>query len=693
MNNNHNIIAFPFTPFIPEEDVSPSENVRKFVEKCRYESTVFGKSLVWDAEKWDLTGYIVKKEKTNYRVAVPWTNFENSRKGDLMRQPFLDFAKAYFRYQYAFAPTTGVSNHITALRVLEQALRESAADNSPRIENADGSVFDRAVQVLKGKYKPDTAYCYGGKLELIAKFVVEKRFVKTGFPWINPLKPSSNTSRRIGKQFDEKRKQRLPTKDTVYALAKAYFAATEPKDVIITSVGELLCAAPSRISEVLTLRFDCECTELSQGKERYGLRWWPAKGAVPMIKWVPDAMVKVTKEAIAKILKITEPWRRVARWYEEHEGRVYLSDEYAYLRRQLTVSRQEIGRILGGVSLVTVKSWLNKKKIKSLNPGAYAFSDIEHAVLSDLPLGFPFRDKGVELKYSETLFVVPRHFFNERNPVQSVMIEPVTYAAIMCGFGGNSESSSVFTRLDIVSLSGERINLKTHQIRHLLNTICQRGGLSQTDIAMWSGRTSVSQNNVYNHVSSDELNERSRQDGGGAVESGLKPILVDTQIVAKSDFDTNETPAAHATAFGFCTQSFARNPCEKIDDCINCSRHLFKKTCGNEEHLDQAICHNEQILVKAEQAGAGRWIDHQRRSIVRYKQAAAICKDPSIEEGAVFALSLDEEHSPVRIALDEYLLDSPSSASQQALPTGPEPLQLLQFPATGPEKESTENVA
>lgn len=51
----------------------------------------------------------------------------------------------------------------------------------------------------------------------------------------------------------------------------------------------------------------------------------------------------------------------------------------------------------------------------------------------------------------------------------------------------------------------KKYNLRTHQIRHLINTLAKRGGLSDVDIAKWSGRTHVKQNRVYDHMTNDEL--------------------------------------------------------------------------------------------------------------------------------------------------------------------------------------------
>jgi hypothetical protein len=103
-------------------------------------------------------------------------------------------------------------------------------------------------------------------------------------------------------------------------LANIFHIATDPADVLACSIVAILCSAPDRISEVLHLEADCEVMEVipSSKEKAYGLRWRPAKGAAPMVKWIIPSMADVVKEAIGKIRKLTEPAREIAKWYEDH---------------------------------------------------------------------------------------------------------------------------------------------------------------------------------------------------------------------------------------------------------------------------------------------------------------------------------------------------------------------------------------
>jgi len=667
-------------PFVTP-DIAATEAVQKFVQHCRYELDAFGPDLDWDADNWDLTGYIAFRGRQNQLVRVRWSNYDSTKRkpGAQMQQPFVDFAKSYFRYQHSFNPTKAFRTRQYALRALERSLCE-ITDAPPRIENADASVFARAAQLIKGKYSKDTRYGIGAELERIGRFISDKRLTRTPFSWVNPLPYYTSSTIGIGKEYEEKRTKKLPTEDALQALARAYMMAREPRDILLTSIGVLLCSAPFRICEMLTIPVDCEHTDLSGNKERYALRSWPAKGAEPVVKWIVASMIGVAKGAIAKIRTITEPWRRVARWYEENPDKIYLPKEYEYLRQRKEASLEEIRGVLGLSSTRNAACWVVRNSLKSLrHPSTgscalYAFSAVEEAILAKLPIGFPFIDQHTKLKYSEALFVVPRNFFCEKKSTCPAMIEPVSHVAITDGLGTRHAYASVFSRFDIVSESGEPIKIRTHQIRHFLNTAAQRGGASQTDIAMWSDRKNVSQNATYDHTTGDELIERVRQEDGGSITSDLKALAIMTPIVARSDLDTASTPAAHPTPVGFCTQDFARSPCQYFNDCINCSFAVFVKgnrvmeECARQEHSKAKELRDEAKKARGDSVdGADRWLEHQEITVAHYEELVAFYDDPNIPNGARMKLSPEKCYSPISEAVNNYLLDVLSSVNKHTL--------------------------
>ena len=485
----------------------------------------------------------------------------------------------------------------------------------------------------------------------------------------------------MGKQADEDRKKKLPSEEALTALAKAYCLASDPADVLITSIGALLCAAPSRISEMLTLPNDCEYEVSSDEKKRYALRWWPAKGASPMLKWVVGTMDEVARDAIYRIRKVTQPWRLVAAWYEKHPDRMYLPKEYEYLRNCREIPCRELKGLLGLSGRDSVNAWLkinNVPKYGELKNRYCIFRDIQNAVIANLPAGFPIIDRHTGLRYSKALFVVPHNFFHSENGTSPVMIAPVAYGSVANGLGAGIRygKSSVFTRLEIEAPSGTPIKLDTHQFRHLLNTMAQRGGASQFDIAKWSGRKDVDQNNDYDHVTGEELLARVRQDDGGSIVGPFAEFLANAPV-AKKDFLVLKFPTAHVTEFGFCVHDWVATPCPRHLDCINCTSHVcFKGDRAKTERIREQLCQALELLNQAEQAnqdeytGADRWLEHHRVTVERLEQLIKILDDPEVPDGAVISLSVKGEYSAIGSVIDERLRLQGANTKKPSLGSG-----------------------
>jgi hypothetical protein len=653
-------------PFIPRESGTTSENVEAFIRFCREDINVLGANLNWDAKRWDVTGYGAQRGRAHRRSTLGWHNFDASAE---LRSPFVDFAKAYVRYRMAAHPSTlsSLYPHLGALSALERILCETAG--VPRIEIADGSVFHSAIQLVTRTRHRTSAYLIGRALEKLADFITKKRLVRFPVLWKNPVSVPVYNAIRIGAEGEKAREQKLPSDEVLSALAHAYSIATESSDVLITATAALLCCAPSRISEVLTLPADCE--EISD-KGRYGLRWWPAKGGAPMIKWMPEVLQPLAKEAISKIYTITEPWRQVARWYEEHPKEIYLPEQLKYLRGRLELSIAEIQALLGFKEDCTTHVWLRAKNIKCISTkrgarGAraflFSFSQVESAVLEDLPLGFPVRDPYTNLRYSQSLFVVPVHFFRARNGNCPVKIDHVSDNAIADGLGAGvtKGASSVFTRLGVVLPSGDPIVIRPHQFRHMLNTMLQRGGAGQMDIAQWSGRKDVGQNISYDHVSGDELIERMRNDDGGSIVGPMAEFIANSPV-PKSDFIASKTPAAIATEVGFCTHDWLITPCQRHRDCVNCSCHVYLKgDRGKAERMRECLAQEKDLLEQAEAAhkhqtyGADRWLEHHRRTVAVREQIVGILDDPAVPDGSIITMSSNGEYSPIQVAVDDRI--------------------------------------
>ncbi len=236
--------------FQPKAELDAAANLCGFINSSRNELTVFGANLLFDENVWDITDSISLKGHGNKRHRLVFSNLEtvNDKSSVPMVEPFLSFAKAYFRYMQGFRPVNGTGPRLVALRALEASLRESGGDANPI--RSDILIFNRAAQLIVEKYSADAAYRHGGQLEMLSEFLCDNKLITIPVRWRNFIKRPGDTV-RVGKEFDKRRADKMPTQAALDALPEIFLRATEPVDVIVSSVAALLCASPDRISEVL----------------------------------------------------------------------------------------------------------------------------------------------------------------------------------------------------------------------------------------------------------------------------------------------------------------------------------------------------------------------------------------------------------------------------------------------------------
>lgn len=250
---------------------------------------------------------------------------------------------------------------------------------------------------------------------------------------------------------------------------------------------------------------------------------------------------------------------------------------------------------------------------------------------------------------------------------------------------GNSSFETIFDRHHLHRPDQPPLSITTHQLRHLLNTVAQRGGLSQEEIAHWSGRIDVKQNRTYDQMSEFELVDLLRKnDPSLSLDRPLKEIatrLGELIPMTPQEFNTLVHPTAHITRWGFCIHCFVMSPCQRFADCLNCSEQICIK--GDRRIDDLRIYHQKvkELKMRAEEeisqgtAGADRWYEIQVLTEMRLAELLAILEDPSIEDGTIVRLRNEFEFSPIRRALEARF---PTTRDRV-----PSPLVAIQLPKPG----------
>lgn len=642
--------------FVSRAEFDAQQNLDAFADACRNQLTIFGAGLDFDADVW-VTG--IKLKGKYHPLRLVFSNLETCNKKRelvMMDEPFRSFSKAFMRYQQGLRPTKSVGNRLAALRVIEAALVETGTASPLAI---DADVLNRAAQLASARFKPANAYRVGTQVEMVAAFLSGKRLTSSLSAWRNPIKRPEDSAIKVGEDADAIRISKLPSPAVLDALPEAFRLAREPGDVLVSSVTAILVSAPDRISEVVLLPENCEHTEPDEdGTLRYGLRWFPAKGAEPMIKWIVPAMVDVVKEAITRIRKLTAEARQVAKWYESHPGKIYLAtEELETLRGKEWLSLEEVSDILfvhpSGPNATHVWCKANGVPRQDRQPQKQwvRFEDLQSAVLRLLPRGFPTMSEALGLKYSDALFVMRRNGLRKGKSPYNCLVEPLGQNIVHNRLGARSSNGveSLFDSCGLFEHDGSSLRVHSHQFRHYIDTLAQIGGLSQLDIAKWAGRKDIRQNEAYDHETTQALLKQAREIVGDSKRMSGPVIASARRILIERDaFGKLKVPTAHTTDFGYCVHDFVMTPCPIHGDCANCDEQVcIKGDLESERRIRQSFSEATLLLDGAERAaadgdyGAAEWVSHHR--VVHSKLAAlvAVLDDPAVPVGAVIRSTPD----------------------------------------------------
>lgn len=639
--------------FSPKAELDAKENLYRFIKKCETELNVFGDDLDWQEWRWPKAGNFTK-------LGV---HSRTKDEADKLDEQFIDFAKAYFRYQQGHKPT-GTKNELKALRTIEAALLQS--EESASISNITTSTLDQAAQLMRESYAKGADYHGGRELERLAKFVTSKNLITQDLSsWSNPIQRKKDEI-QTGQKAKDRRESKMPSEEALSALAEIFAnKPSEPRDVFTSAAFAMLMCAPSRISEVLELPFDCEVEQEDfKGIVRYGWRFYSGKGFGANIKWIPTEMVGIAKEAIGRIKGLTLESNKLAKWIEENPGKFYRHQNCPNVKEDVPLSVVEAARALG------LASHPRKQAVASIrgcnlevSEGAHSLSSLWGYVLSRQPKGFPWLSKAKGIKYSNALFSMQRNILHKQRGVSPVILWEPTNNVFNNDLSPReslkADHQSIFDRYGYKAEDGGRIKLTSHQARHLLNTIAQRGGLSQLQVAKWSGRAEAKQNHTYNQMSEYEMVALAEELDTSLTLFGPSGEVAKHLPISIQEFNTMEKGAVHVTEFGVCVHDFTISPCDKYRDCLNCAEQVCVK--GEKDKLTRIKTRLKEVEKQLESAqkalnddlaGADRWYEYHLSTLNRLEELVSIIENPNIPDGAQIKLRNDKAFSPLRRAIE-----------------------------------------
>lgn len=652
--------------FKPKNELVYSKNLEEFISFSKNTLSILSDNPNW---KWGSLSWEGIGSFTKHGYKVSYKNMHKAPSEAFMSPAFTEFSKAFIRYRLS---TQGgqITQFLVPLRALEEALLCVTGAND--ITKTNSIVFDEAAANIRLYTEVKTArYDHGRRLQIISEFLSEKLLAAPS-TWASPFSSVKRYNSRLDINSKDKSSSKLPSEAALNALAEMF--SSDPTDTqarFVTSYAALLMCAPSRVSEVLSLSVNCVYEEKdSKGNVQLGLRWHASKGGGTGIKYVPSPMQEIAREAVRRLSELSTNGREVAKWYEANDGAFYrpkslrgIPDDTPLTSRQICILLNVSSNNTKGINEIVRQYLRNHPEIyerMKVNGGVITFKDLNKVSRDALPADFPYMDKSIGLKWSDSLFCYRLNELHHKSvrPYELWMPTGQTFNSII---RKTKNRNTIFEKFCYKETDGSDISISSHQFRHYLNTLAQKGAAGELDIAKWSGRANIHQNNVYNHMTDDDHLDRVAKSkimtsiGSPLAKIKEKDINAPVTVADLDAATTGHDRIAHVTEFGFCIHDFAFSPCQKCADCLNCSEQACIK--GDDEKLERLKSQRELLskqlknAIKAESEevwGANRWVTHQSRTVERLDDLIHILESSDVEEGAVVRLRNDSEDTPVQ---------------------------------------------
>jgi hypothetical protein len=498
--------------------------------------------------------------------------------------------------------------------------------------------LSQAELLMQTHWSHSTTYKRVMSLLVFTRFLASRNLCRPLY--YSPQTPRVEDFNRHTIAGQQARRDRLPTEAVLNGLADIYREhATEPRDTLRAAALAILVVTGFRVGELLTLPFACEVRETIGGQRRYGLRYYREKtrGGARLLatRWLTPIGAELAQEAIGRIRKITHAARQRAKVLEHSPHRVPLPDIHWGTR----MSRREVARVLG-CNHLSVFAIPGDKLVRHRDSNGTYYRAFEvEAYLRSLRVRqlwtIDLRD-GTQQKLSESLFIAFRNFFHARRSACPLLVEPMILSQIADFITRRADMQSAFERFGIREPNGAFCRMTTHQLRHWLNHIADKGGLPVELQTCWLGRENARDTEAYRHATVSERLEWVKAGMREGTLSGVKTdVYFELHHSQREAFLDGEIQAAHFTAFGICLHDFAVTPCPFHLNCVRgCPDYL--RTRGNQkerQHLIQIRTATEQALAAArlrtarDTGIAEPWVRHCEETLDGIANALAVDED------------------------------------------------------------------
>ena len=527
-----------------------------------------------------------------------------------------------------------MSRRLDAARLLWEAIHTR---RNGRVETFSWQSFSeedlsQAELLMRCSWKQSTTYRLVASLLVFARFLAARGLCRPLYYTPQTTRVEDFNRHTIAGQQD--RRDRLPTQAALPGIADIYREhAKEPRDRLRAAAIAILAVTGFRIGELLTLPLDCEIEEHRGGSLRYGIRYYKEKSRggekLLAVRWLTPIGAELARKALQEIHSLTQDARARARVLEATPHRVPIPG-FHWAARMTTA---DVACVLGRKHPSAGLSYHRDDR------GLYVRAFEVEAFLLSLRAALWTVDRrdGTFQMLSGTLLIAFKNTFHPGRPVFPLLVEPLVISQIADFLSGGYGTTSAFERFGIREPNGATCKMTSHQFRHWLNYIADRGGLPVELQSRWMGREHARDTDAYRHATVDERLEWVKAGIREGRMTGPKATMYFALPSVKRDhYLDGEIQAVHFTALGLCLHDFAVTPCPYHLNCIRgCADYVRVRGSQSERHhLVQIREATEQALSSAKTFAAGPggviaepWIRHCEETLAGVRAALAVDDD------------------------------------------------------------------
>ena len=661
---------------------------------------VFKGKVDWSSHVWNLSGF---ESTVSIRSVTDQSNVLFTQRSGLQRkrkqkredekplsEPFQSFAKALVVTAHANRPVSH-STHMVMMRALRYLHEVAELHGCQHVIHFSPGLFDEAIKLaMQHGEKDSTLYVTGEKLSYISDRMQELGLTVMPINWVNPIQRSFKHGGRLHRDNSPEHRnylaEKLPKTEILVFLSALWhhYDELQERDKALTCMAVILMVCGFRMDEFVSLDKRCIPSreefmsyepELDPQSGRYcrllKIRVLARKRYVWDSKIVPPSMTEIIFTAIERLTTLSEEHRRVSQLFLEESKWTkfaHLDDEELLTARQVMhiIGAFSVGNTVSTLKRYGVKPAPESKSKKTLFKVAdihHAFSEayrarirpIEHGVGLD-NINVPLWDL-ITLRFKDQF--TPREMLN-------VFAEPLTGTQIQDFFKGRDYTSrisgdtarvcNVFERYAFEELEGMNVidGVRTHQFRHLLNTIMQESDVfSQEEIARNFLRSGTKDNKAYNHRAQSSSAREAIDNVYKAVFPSQKDVPLEDAAKLARRFplltpdeltqDLESFGSSHMMDIGRCRHDYVQGPCGLHYACLhNCKHYRRTKGATSEiarltERRNIAQSQMDRALEDANDGftGANEWFLHHKELVDGCNAALAIEDDPSYATGEV----------------------------------------------------------